>query len=148
VLLDTANPLDFSAGFPPTLFVKDTDSLGEQIQAAFPELKVVKALNTLAGALMVNPRQLADGDHSVFVCGNHADAKKTVTSLLARTHVRRRGRDAPIRPTAGRKTSPRGSSRPHAPAHLVLPGDHDDMIGDRRLTFQRFSHPDEVSGAG
>ncbi len=70
------------AGFPPTLFVKDTDSLGEQIQAAFPELRVVKALNTLAAALMVNPRQLADGDQSVFVCCNDADAKKAVTSLL------------------------------------------------------------------
>jgi hypothetical protein len=82
VLLDIANPLDFSAGFPPTLFVKDTDSLGERIQAAFPQLMVVKALNTLAAPLMVDPRQLADGDHSVFVSGNDADAKKTVTGLL------------------------------------------------------------------
>jgi predicted dinucleotide-binding enzyme len=82
VLLDVANPLDFSAGMPPTLFVKDTDSLGEQIQAAFPQLKVVKALNTLTAALMTNPRQLADGDHSVFICGNDADAKKTVSGIL------------------------------------------------------------------
>jgi len=57
--MDIANPLDFSQGFPPTLFVKDDDSLGEQIQAAFPDLKVVKALNTLTAALMVNPRALA-----------------------------------------------------------------------------------------
>ncbi len=82
VLIDIANPLDFSGGFPPTLFVKDTDSLGEQIQAAFPDLKVVKALNTLTAALMVNPKALADGDHSVFVSGNDADAKKTVIGLL------------------------------------------------------------------
>lgn len=82
VLLDIANPLDFSGGFPPTLFIKDTDSLGEQIQAAFPELKVVKALNTLSAALMVYPRQLADGDHSVFVSGNDIDAKKSVIALL------------------------------------------------------------------
>lgn len=82
VLLDVANPLDFSAGMPPTLFVKDTDSLCEQIQAAFPQLKVVKALNTLTAALMTNPRQLADGDHSVFICGNDADAKKTVSGIL------------------------------------------------------------------
>ena len=47
MLVDLANPLDFSAGFPPTLSVKDTDSLGEQIQRAFPEAKVVKSLNTL-----------------------------------------------------------------------------------------------------
>jgi predicted dinucleotide-binding enzyme len=82
ILIDIANPLDFSAGFPPSLFVKDTDSLGEQIQAAFPQLKVVKALNTLTAALMVNPRTLAGGDHSVFVSGNDADAKKTVIGLL------------------------------------------------------------------
>ncbi|MGC1212872.1 MAG: NAD(P)-binding domain-containing protein [Micromonospora sp.] len=82
ILIDIANPLDFSRGFPPTLFVKDSDSLGEQIQAAFPQLKVVKTLNTLTAALMVNPAQLADGDHSVFVSGNDADAKKTVVGLL------------------------------------------------------------------
>jgi len=82
VLLDMSNPLDYSGGFPPTLFVKDTDSLGEQIQAAFPDLKVVKALNTLTAALMVNPHHLADGGHSVFVAGNDADAKVTVTALL------------------------------------------------------------------
>ena len=82
VLLDISNPLDGSRGFPPTLFVKDTDSLGEQIQAAFPALKVVKALNTMTASLMVDPRQLADGQHSVFVAGNDPEAKRTVTALL------------------------------------------------------------------
>jgi 8-hydroxy-5-deazaflavin:NADPH oxidoreductase len=83
VLLDIANPLDFSAGFPPALFVKDTDSLGEQIQRAFPETKVVKTLNTLTASLMVDPASLAGGDHTIFVCGNHTEAKSTVTELLA-----------------------------------------------------------------
>ncbi len=82
VLLDLANPLDFSQGFPPILFVKDTDSLGEQIQREFPQLRVVKALNTMNVDLMVEPRQLADGDHTAFVAGNDADAKKLVTDLL------------------------------------------------------------------
>jgi predicted dinucleotide-binding enzyme len=82
VLLDISNPLDFTHGYPPSLFVKDTDSLAEQIQRAFPELKVVKALNTMNAALMANPRQLADGDHSVFVSGDDAGAKKTVSDLL------------------------------------------------------------------
>jgi predicted dinucleotide-binding enzyme len=82
VLLDISNPLDFSAGFPPSLFVSNTDSLGEQIQAAFPEAKVVKTLNTMTAAVMVDPGQLAGADHSVFVSGNDSDAKKTVTALL------------------------------------------------------------------
>jgi predicted dinucleotide-binding enzyme len=82
VLIDVANPLDFSAGFPPTLLVKDTDSLGEQIQRAFPDAKVVKTLNTVNAAVMVDPRVLADGDHSIFVSGNDAAAKATVTQLL------------------------------------------------------------------
>jgi predicted dinucleotide-binding enzyme len=82
VLLDISNPLDFSAGFPPSLFVSNTDSLGEQIQAAFPEAKVVKTLNTMTAAVMVDPGQLAGADHSVFVSGNDSDAKKTVTLLL------------------------------------------------------------------
>jgi hypothetical protein len=82
VLLDISNPLDFSQGMPPTLFVKDTDSLGEQIQRAFPDVKVVKALNTLNADLMVQPGALADGAHTVFVSGNATDAKRTVTELL------------------------------------------------------------------
>lgn len=81
VLIDIANPLDYSRGFPPTLFVKDVDSLGEQIQAAFPELRVVKALNTLTASLMANPALLT-GEHSVFVAGNDADAKRTVVGIL------------------------------------------------------------------
>ena len=82
VLIDIANPLDFSAGFPPTLFVKDTDSLGEQIQRAFPKTHVVKTLNTMNAHLMVRPATLAEGDHSVFVSGNDEVAKKTVAELL------------------------------------------------------------------
>jgi predicted dinucleotide-binding enzyme len=81
ILLDLANPLDFSAGMPPTLFVKDTDSLGEQIQRAFPRTLVVKTLNTLNADLMVRPDTLPEAS-SVFVSGNDADAKKVVTGLL------------------------------------------------------------------
>lgn len=82
VVLDTANPLDHSTGFPPTLFVKDTDSLAERIQREFPQARVVKALNTMNAHLMVDPRRLAGGDHTVFVSGNDSEAKKTVTDLL------------------------------------------------------------------
>lgn len=82
VLLDIANPLDFSQGMPPTLFVKDTDSLAEQLQRAFPGLRVVKSLNTMTADLMVNPSRLADGDFTTFVSGDDAEAKSLVTALL------------------------------------------------------------------
>ena len=81
VLVDIANPLDFSAGFPPTLFVKDTDSLGEQVQRAFPQAKVVKTLNTLNASLMVEPKSL-DESSTVFVSGEDAAAKATVVEIL------------------------------------------------------------------
>ena len=81
VLLDISNPLDFSAGFPPTLFVKDTDSLAEQVQRAHPQAKVVKALNTLTAALMVDPGSLGQSS-TVFVSGDDADAKAQVVELL------------------------------------------------------------------
>ncbi len=81
VLVDVANPLDFSAGMPPTLFVKDTDSLAEQIQRAFPRTRVVKALNTLNADLMTHPETLPEPT-TVFVSGDDADAKASVTRLL------------------------------------------------------------------
>jgi predicted dinucleotide-binding enzyme len=81
VLLDISNPLDFSQGFPPTLFVKDTDSLAEQVQRAFPRTRVVKSLNTMTAAVMVDPGQLGRPS-SVFVSGDDADAKATVRALL------------------------------------------------------------------
>ncbi|MEW1588063.1 NAD(P)-binding domain-containing protein [Micromonospora vinacea] len=82
VLLDIANPLDFGAGFPPTLSVHNTDSLAERIQREFPQTKVVKSLNTMTAELMVYPLRLADGEHSVFVSGDDAEAKRIVTGLL------------------------------------------------------------------
>ncbi len=81
VLIDIANPLDFSRGMPPSLSVCNTDSLGEQIQRAFPEVKVVKSLNTVNCNLMVNAA-LLPGEHVIFVSGNDADAKAQVTSIL------------------------------------------------------------------
>ena len=82
VLLDVANPLDFSHGFPPTLTVCNTDSLGEQIQRAFPRLRVVKTLNTTNTRVMVDPAALAGGDHTIFVCGNDAEARASASRWL------------------------------------------------------------------
>lgn len=81
VLLDVSNPLDFTHGFPPTLFVADTDSLAEQAQAAHPRARVVKALNTVTADLMVRPGLLPEPT-TVFVSGDDLAAKEVVTELL------------------------------------------------------------------
>jgi len=81
ILIDVANPLDFSHGMPPSLAVCNTDSLGEQIQRAFPETRVVKTLNTVNCNVMVNPALVA-GAHDMFLCGNDPEAKVVVTRIL------------------------------------------------------------------
>lgn len=82
VLIDVSNPLDFSKGMPPTLFICNDDSLGERIQTSFPDLKVVKTLNTVNASIMVDAA-LLPGKHDLFMSGNDADAKAQVKSLLA-----------------------------------------------------------------
>lgn len=81
-LVDISNPLDFSKGMPPSLFVSNTDSLGEQIQRTFPQVKVVKALNTVTAPIMVDAKQVAGGDHDLFICGDDVIAKETVINVL------------------------------------------------------------------
>jgi hypothetical protein len=80
-LVDVANPLDFSKGMPPTLSVCNTDSLGEQIQRAFPTANVVKTLNTVSANVMVDP-SIVPGVHTMFVSGNDAKAKAEVITIL------------------------------------------------------------------
>jgi len=84
ILIDVANPLDFSKGMPPSLLpeLSNTNSLGEEIQKTFPDVKVVKTLNTMWNGLMVNPTMLSGGDHSAFICGNSPEAKETVKEIL------------------------------------------------------------------
>ena len=82
-LIDVAIALDFSMGMPPRLAIKEGDSLGAQIQRAFPDVKVVKTLNTMNCYVMVNPQMAGGGDHTVFMSGNDSDAKAQVRALLA-----------------------------------------------------------------
>ena len=82
ILIDVANPLDFSKGMPPTLTVSNTDSLGEQVQRAFPKAKVVKTLNTVNANMMIAPAGVGNGDHAIFVCGDDAGAKAEVARHL------------------------------------------------------------------
>jgi len=81
VLIDVANPLDFSQGFPPTLSVCNDQSLAEQIQQALPDTLVVKALNTVANPVMVEPSRVPC-QHSLPICGNDDRAKEVVKELL------------------------------------------------------------------
>jgi len=81
ILVDLANPLDFSRGMPPTLTVCNVDSLGEQTQRAHPLLRVVKALNTVNVELMAHP-ELLHGPHDAFICGNDLEAKAEATRIL------------------------------------------------------------------
>ena len=81
ILVDVANPLDFSKGMPPSLSICNTDSLGETIQRQFADVKVVKALNTLSCQLMVNPGILKVPGN-IFICGNDSAAKGEVENLL------------------------------------------------------------------
>lgn len=80
VLVDVSNALEFGDG-PPVVGVAPDDSLGERIQAAFPDAKVVKALNTMNAAVMVAPGSLGEST-SVFVCGDDDGAKAQVIELL------------------------------------------------------------------
>ncbi|MBP7270190.1 MAG: NAD(P)-binding domain-containing protein [Bacteroidia bacterium] len=84
ILIDVANPLDFSRGMPPGLVpaLSNFNSLGEEIQRTFPNVKVVKTLNTMWCGLMVNPRMIGDGNHINYLCGNDAEAKEKVRALL------------------------------------------------------------------
>jgi predicted dinucleotide-binding enzyme len=82
VVIDTSNALDFSHGFPPSLFVSNTDSLAEQLQRALPEARLVKMFNTMNNQVMGNPRVLA-GDSTIFVAGDDATARQTAASLAA-----------------------------------------------------------------
>jgi len=81
ILIQVGNPLDFSKGMPPTLTVCNTDSLGEQTQQEFPDVRVVKALNTVNCDIMVEPSRVP-GDHDLFICGNDTEAKREVTERL------------------------------------------------------------------
>lgn len=84
IIVDIANPLDFTKGMPPVLMPElcNTTSLGEEIQKTFPKSYVVKTLNTMWCGLMVNPAMIGGGDHHNFLCGNHPEAKIEVRKLL------------------------------------------------------------------
>jgi predicted dinucleotide-binding enzyme len=81
ILIQVGNPLETSKGMPPSLTVCNTNSLGEQVQREFPDVRIVKALNTVNCDIMVEPSRVS-GDHDLFICGNDPAAKREVTKFL------------------------------------------------------------------
>ena len=82
VVIDAMNPLDFSGGFPPKLSVCGEDSLGERVQRALPDAKVVKAFNTIGNPYFVEP-SFTDGRPTMLIAGNDESAKHAVADALA-----------------------------------------------------------------
>jgi len=81
LVIDATNPLDFSRGMPPGLFVGTTDSLGERVQRMLPNAKVVKCFNIVNNQTMINPR-MKEGLPDMIICGNDEAAKQQVARLL------------------------------------------------------------------
>ena len=81
ILIDISNALDFSSG-QVKITTANGPSLGEQIQAALPDTKVVKAFSTMNAAVQVAPKLLAGGDHNLFIAGDDTSAKEQVSKLV------------------------------------------------------------------
>lgn len=82
VVIDAMNPLDFSDGFPPRLSISGEDSLGERVQRALPDARVVKAFNTIGNPYFVGPR-FSEGEATMLIAGDDEDAKRIVSDVLA-----------------------------------------------------------------
>jgi 8-hydroxy-5-deazaflavin:NADPH oxidoreductase len=81
LVLDATNPLDFSRGMPPGLFLGVTDSLGERVQRKLPDAHVVKCFNTVSNVRMIDPK-FREGKPPMMICGNDASAKKRTEEIL------------------------------------------------------------------
>ena len=82
IVIDAMNPLDFSGGFPPKLSITGEDSLGERVQRALPDAKVVKAFNTIGNPYFVDPK-FSEGEPTMLIAGDDEGAKRTVGDVLA-----------------------------------------------------------------
>lgn len=81
VVIDAMNPLDFSGGFPPKLSISGEDSLGERVQRALPDARVVKAFNTIGNPYFVDP-SFSAGQPTMLIAGDDQEAKDTVRNVL------------------------------------------------------------------
>ena len=82
-VVDATNPIEDA---PPVngvlkFFTSLNESLMERLQAEFSGAHFVKAFNSVGSACMVNP-QFKGGKPTMFICGNHEAAKKSVSKVL------------------------------------------------------------------
>jgi 8-hydroxy-5-deazaflavin:NADPH oxidoreductase len=82
-VIDACNPI---GGGPPvngvlSFFTPQNESLMEGLQKAYPDAHFVKAFNSVGNGQMINP-DFSGGRPTMFICGNDADAKKTVAQIL------------------------------------------------------------------
>jgi predicted dinucleotide-binding enzyme len=82
-VVDACNPITDG---PPVngvlpFFTSYNESLLERLQREFPAAHLVKAFNSVGEHLMINP-QFEGGKPTMFICGNDAAAKKSVTGIL------------------------------------------------------------------
>jgi len=80
VVIDAINPLVFGTD-GPALAIGHTDSAGESVQRWLPSARVVKAFNIVGYAHMFKP-DFPGGPPDMFICGNDAEAKQTVTEIV------------------------------------------------------------------
>jgi len=82
-VVDATNPIEDA---PPVngvlkFFTSLNESLMERLQGEFSGAHFVKAFNSVGSACMVNP-QFKGGKPTMFICGNHEAAKKSVSKVL------------------------------------------------------------------
>jgi predicted dinucleotide-binding enzyme len=81
VVIDVTNPIVFNDNEAPELTVGHSMSGGEIVQHSLPDSHVVKALNIINHAHMVNPKY-KQGTPTMFICGNNQSAKAHTVEML------------------------------------------------------------------
>jgi len=81
VVVDVTNPLVYNDDEAPELSIGHTMSGGEIVQHSLPDSHVVKTLNIINHAHMVQPKY-KKGNPTMFVCGNNQSAKAHTVEML------------------------------------------------------------------
>ncbi len=87
-IIDATNPIAHDEKGMPLAdngairyFTNINESLMERLQKLAPKANFVKAFNSVGNPFMYKP-QFPTGKPTMFICGNNADAKATVTGIL------------------------------------------------------------------